>query len=247
MTLAQEPQSTSPAAVEVVFPSGEPYSDEPPLETVLHLQQMILLLDCLNWLWRDRSDYFAAGNLSIYYSPQQHKSEDVRGPDFFVVLETEKRPRRSWTVWEEGGKYPHVIVEILSESTADTDRNLKKKIYQDIFRTPDYFWFDPDSQEFAGFHLVNGKYEPLQPNPEGWRWSAQLQLFLGVREEKLRFFSPQGDLVPTTEAVALQQRERADRQQQRADREGRRADLAAAESARLRDRLRALGIDPEEE
>ncbi len=75
-----------------------------------------------------------------------------RGPDFFVVLGTESKPRKSWVVWEEGGKYPHVIVEILSESTATTDRELKKEIYQDIFRTPDYFWFSLYTQEFAGFH-----------------------------------------------------------------------------------------------
>jgi hypothetical protein len=29
------------------FPLGDLYSDEPPLESYLHLQQMILLLTCL--------------------------------------------------------------------------------------------------------------------------------------------------------------------------------------------------------
>ncbi len=226
MTVTRETKSpSSTATVDAIFPSGQPYSDEPPLETELHLQQMILLLNCLKWLWRDRDDYFAGGNLSIYYSSQQRKSEDVRGPDFFVVLGTEQRSRRSWTVWEEGGKYPNVIIEILSDSTAKTDRNLKKDIYQNIFRTPDYFWFDPDTQEFSGFHLVNGKYAPLNPNAEGWLWSGQLQLFVGIREKKLRFFSPDGALVPTTEEVAIFESERAER---------------------LAERLRALGIDPNE-
>ena len=79
----------------VVFPPGDLYSDEPQLETYLHLQQMGLLLNCLDWLWKDRTDYFSAGNLTVYYSPRQRKSEDFRGPDFFVVLDTEKRPRKS--------------------------------------------------------------------------------------------------------------------------------------------------------
>ena len=35
------------------------------------------------------------------------------------------------------------------------DRGLKKHIYQDIFRTPDYFLFDPETLELAGFHLVD--------------------------------------------------------------------------------------------
>ncbi len=247
MTVTRETKSApSPATADVIFPSGEPYSDEPPLETERHLQQMILLLNCLKWLWRDRDDYFAGGNLSIYYSPQQRKSEDVRGPDFFVVLGAERRPRRSWTVWEEGGKYPNIIVEILSESTANTDRNLKKDIYQNIFRTPDYFWFDPDSQELEGFHLVDGKYQPLEPNAEGRLWSEQLQLLLGTREQKLRFFSPEGKLVPTTEEVALQESERAEQQQQRAEQAEKREAQSGQKAARLAERLRALGVDPDE-
>ena len=44
----------------VVFPPGDLYSDEPPLESSLHLQQLLLLLKCLDWLWKDRDDYFAA-------------------------------------------------------------------------------------------------------------------------------------------------------------------------------------------
>lgn len=51
-----------------------------------------------------------------------------------MVLGTENRPRRSWTVWHEDGKYPNLIVELLSDSTAAIDRGLKKQIYQDIWR-----------------------------------------------------------------------------------------------------------------
>ncbi|WP_377477217.1 MAG: hypothetical protein P2A85_01815 [Microcoleus anatoxicus] len=43
----------------VIFPTGDLYSDEPPLETELHLRQIILLLQCLDWLWRDRNDFIA--------------------------------------------------------------------------------------------------------------------------------------------------------------------------------------------
>jgi Uma2 family endonuclease len=187
----------------IVFPPKDLLSYEPPMETYLHLQQMILLLKCLEWWWRDRSDFFAAGNLTIYYSPQQRKSEFFRGPDFFVVLGTECKPRQSWVVWQEGGQYPHVIIEILSDSTAETDRGLKKQIYQDIFRTPDYFWFDPNSFEFQGFQLVGGQYQALEANEQGCLWSQQLQLFLGLENGQLRFFTPQGKLVPTAEESAL--------------------------------------------
>ncbi len=114
---------------EIIFPQGDFYSDEPELETYQHLQQIIILLKSLQWLWRDREDYFCAGNLTVYYSPNQKKSEYFRGPDFFVVLDkTNDETRKSWVVWQEDGKYPNVIVEILSDSTAKTDREEKKQI-----------------------------------------------------------------------------------------------------------------------
>ena len=208
---------------DVIFPKIDLYSDEPPLETYLHLQQMMLLIKCLDWLWRDRQDFFAAGNLTIYYSPHQKKSEKFRGPDFFVVLGTERKPRKSWVVWEEEGKYPNVIIEILSPKTAKSDRGLKKQIYQDTFRTADYFWFDPDTLEFQGFQLIQGQYQELQPNQEGWLWSQQLGLYLGIHNSQLRFYGDEGELVLTPEEVAERGQERV---------------------ALLEQRLRDMGVEP---
>ena len=228
MTVAKDqelPESTAPVpeiapetAPEVIFPPGDLYSDEPPLESYLHLRQLILMLTCLEWYWHERQDFFAAGNLTIYYSPNQRKSEDFRGPDLFVVLDTERRPRKSWVLWEEDGKYPNVIVEILLDTTIKTDKGLKKQIYQDTFRTPEYFWFDPNSLEFAGFALLQGQYQPMPPDARGWCWSMQLQLFLGVQDRQLRFFTPAGELVlsPTESAQSEQQQRRAAEAQRQA-------------------------------
>ncbi len=236
----------------VVFPPGDLLSDEPPLESSLHLQQLLLLLKCLDWLWKDRTDYFAAGNLTIYYSPNQRKSEDFRGPDFFVVLGAEQRPRKSWVIWEEEGQYPHIIIELLSASTAKTDRGDKKTLYANVFRTPDYFWFDPASYEFRGFHLLDGQYEELQPNDLGHLWSQQLGLFLGIYKKTLRFFTADGILVPTPEESAETERQRAETEYQRAETEYQRAETERqhAETERQRNeklvtKLRELGIEPE--
>jgi len=215
---------------DVIFPKIDLYSDEPPLETYLHLQQMMLLIKCLDWLWRDRQDFFAAGNLTIYYSPHQKKSEKFRGPDFFVVLGTERKPRKSWVVWEEEGKYPNVIIEILSPKTAKSDRGLKKQIYQDTFRTADYFWFDPDTLEFQGFQLIQGQYQELQPNQEGHLWSQQLGLYLGIHNSQLRFFTNQGELVLTPEEVATQSQSELEIERERV--------------ALLEQRLRDRGVEP---
>ncbi len=187
-------QDPAIALVEEGIPTLPPcdlYSDEPPLETDdLHLQQIILLLECLNWWWRDKNDFYVSANSTMYFSEKQLRSRDFRGPDFFVVLGVERRPRKSWVVWAEDGKTPNVIIEVLSESTADVDRGLKKQLYQNVLKVYDYFWFDPDSLEFAGFCLVNSHYQPLQPSGRGWFWSEQLQLFLGIHQNKLRYLHP---------------------------------------------------------
>jgi len=202
MSQIQELALSPDISQDVIFPPSDLYSDEPPWETELHLEQILLLLKCLKWLWRDRNDFYVAGNLTIYYSPRQRKSEHFREPDFFVVLDTERKTRKSWVVWNEDGKYPNVIIEILSPKTADIDKGFKKKLYQDTFRTPDYFWFDPNTLEFTGFHLVDGDYQPLEQNAQGQLWSQQLGLFLGINQNQLRFFTPEGKLVPTPEEVA---------------------------------------------
>ncbi|AFY32402.1 Uma2 family endonuclease [Calothrix sp. PCC 7507] len=232
---------------EIIFPQGEFWSDEPPLESNLHLRQILILIQCLEWAWQNKDDYFATGNLTIYYSPNQKKSEDFRGPDFFVVLgTTHNQERRSWVVWQEGGKYPNVIIEILSDSTAKIDRGEKKEIYQDVFRTPDYFWFDPDSLEFQGFTLIRGTYEPITPSEQGWLWSQQLGLYLGIHQRQLRYFTSDGELVLTPEEAATQAQQQAEQERQRAEQERQRAEQEKQRAEQLEARLRSLGIDPNE-
>ncbi|TRT84216.1 MAG: Uma2 family endonuclease [Microcystis aeruginosa Ma_AC_P_19900807_S299] len=219
-------------ADEVKFPPRDIWSEEPPLESYAHLQQILILLQCLEWLWQERNDYFAAANLTIYYSPNQKKSEYFRGPDFFVVLGTERRlDRKSWVVWGEGGKYPDVIVEILSPSTAKIDRGEKKQIYQDIFRTPDYFWFDTETLELQGFRLMEGQYQAIEPTDRGWLWSDLLGLFLGIYQQQLRYFNREGELIPTPAEVAKQERQEKV--------------LAWQQIEQLKSRLRELGADLE--
>jgi len=200
-------------------------SDEPEMESSLHYLQLLMLVTCLEWLWREREDFFIGANLTVYFSRQQLKSRDFRGPDFFLVKQTQKRDRNAWVVWEEDGKYPDLIIELLSVSTAGVDRTLKKELYQNQFRTPEYFWFSPEDLEFAGFRLVGHQYQPILPDSRGWCWSEVLGLYLGVETGKLRYFTPEGIKVPTPEEVAEQERQRAER---------------------LAVRLRALGIDPDE-
>ncbi len=208
----------------LIFPPHDLLSDEPPLESYRHLKQLISLLTSLERSWSDRADFFVGGNMTIYYSIHQHKSKKIRGPDLFVVLDTDRRERKSWIVWEEDGKYPNFILEIVSEATTTIDRELKKRLYQDIFRTPDYFWFDPFQLEFKGFKHTYRCYEPIQPNEHGWLWSEELKLYLGIKNQQLRFFDFHGALILTPEEAEADAQERAETEQKRAETEQKRAE-----------------------
>ncbi|HLO51207.1 MAG TPA: Uma2 family endonuclease [Kamptonema sp.] len=220
-------------------------SDEPEMESSLHYIQLALLVACLEWRWRDRDDFFIGANLTVYYSQQQLRNRDFRGPDFFLIRNTQKRPRRSWVVWEEDGKYPDVIIELLSESTARVDRNEKKVLYQNRFRTPEYFWFDPEDLEFTGFRLIGQYYQPIVANESGRLWSNVLELYLGIYNRKLRYFTQDGQLVPTPEEAALQAQQQAEQAQRQAEQAQQQAEQAQERSERLASQLRALGIEPE--
>lgn len=232
-------------------------SDEPEMESSLHYSQLMLLVSCLEWLWQDLDDFFIGANLTVYFSRQQLRNRDFRGPDFFLVRPTTRSPRPSWVTWEEDGRYPNLIIELLSDSTASIDRTLKKNLYQDRFRTPEYFWFSPETQEFEGFRLVGHAYESIELNQQGWRWSEELELFLGIDQGQLRYFQPTGQIVPTPAEAANAQIQIAEAETQRANRETQRAEAEAqraeAEAQRadqemekvkeLTKKLQDLGVD----
>ncbi|QMS91891.1 hypothetical protein HUN01_31425 [Nostoc edaphicum CCNP1411] len=51
---------------EVIFPPGDILSSELPLESDLHREEIDLLIRILKLWWRERQDFYASGNLTIY-------------------------------------------------------------------------------------------------------------------------------------------------------------------------------------
>ncbi|MEW6495421.1 MAG: Uma2 family endonuclease [Cyanobacteriota bacterium] len=225
---------------DLIFDDGEP------LESNRHRIAMNALIRSLQQAWTDRNDFFTGGNMFVYYSSAQARNRDFRGPDFFVVLDVDgSKERQGWVVWEEEGRYPDVIVELMSPSTAEVDTGKKKDIYERIFRTRDYFVFDPfDPTSLVGWRLdANLRYQPLVPNEQGWLWCETLGFWLGTwsgtidRESALwlRFYDSSNHLVLLPEEAAQQQAQAA---QQEAETQRQRAERLAA-------RLREMGEDPD--
>jgi len=203
-----------------------PCDDGIPMETQRHKLQMDMLIDTLSPWLAMRNDGYVAGNMFVYFSLAQIKTQDFRGPDFFAVLGVPKKERLSWVVWEEG-KAPDVVIELLSESTAVRDKNEKKLIYQNQMRVPEYFWFDPfNSDDWAGFSLQHGIYKPIAVNVQNQLVSQYLGLALtrwqgiykGVEAVWLRWVTiEEGELLPTSDDIAEQERRRAEKERQRAE------------------------------
>lgn len=245
---------------DLIFDDGEP------LESNRHRIAMNVLIRSLQQAWRDRTDFYTGGNMFIYYSSAQARNRDFRGPDFFAVLDVDGiRERQGWVVWEEEGRYPDVIVELMSPSTAQVDTGIKRDLYQRTFRTRDYFVYDPfNPDSLQGWRLNSEfQYQELTPNEQGWLWCETLNFWLGTwqgtidRETAiwLRFYDTSGNLVLLPEEAAQQQAETAQQQAEaaqqqaeaerlRAEQESQRAEAERLRAERLAARLRELGEDP---
>ena len=214
-----------------------PCDDGEPMETARHRRQMQLLIDSLELAWNDRDDFYVAGNMFLYFRETQAKKNDFRGPDVFVVLGTHRGDRRSWVVWEEGGKAPDVVIELVSESTEHVDRGEKMHIYARSLKVGEYFIFDPFSAQLDGYELdaARGVYRTKTPDAAGRLRCDQLELSLAAvqgsyfREEAkwLRWFDADGRELPTPQELAEMTVQRADKEAQRADVEAQRAETEA--------------------
>jgi Uma2 family endonuclease len=246
-----------PIALTVASPPTQddlPCDDGIPMETQRHKLQMDLLLDPLiPWL-AQRDDGYVGGNMFLYFSIEQLRNQDFRGPDFFAVLGVPKKERKSWVVWEEG-KGPDVVIELLSSSTASADKNQKKQIYQNQVRVPEYFWYDPfNPEDWAGFTTVKGVYQPMTLDEGGKFISQQLGLALvrweGVYKDVaaiwLRWASLSGVLLPTERELAQAAQAQANQAEVRANQAQARATQAEAVAEKLAAHLRSLGYNPDE-
>lgn len=213
-------------------PTDLPYEDGEPMESNWHRLQIALLVELIHRLWPGRTDFFVGGNMFIYYSARQVRDQDYKGPDFFVAKDVDgSYDRDSWIAWEEDLRLPDVIVELLSPKTASQDLGPKKRLYERVFKTPDYFCCAKGATSLQGWRLREGRYAPLTPNEDGRLWSEELQAWIGpwtgeyhgTTATWLRFFFPDGTLVPTN-----------------AEAERQRAEAAEAEIARLRAELERL-------
>ncbi len=230
------------------LPSGEelPCEDGVPLETQRHRHAMNLLIDIIEDHWSDRDDFYAGGNMFFYFSPQQVKRNDFRGPDVMVCMGVSRHERKSWVLWEEDWKVPNLVIELTSPSTARFDRGPKKGVYWGL-GVETYVLYDPFSTDLEVYQYGESGYVPAVADPHGHFPVPALDLSLGVWDGEhlryptwLRWYDADGDLIPTPRERAEAAKSEAEAAKSEAEAAKSEAEAAKAANEALTARLAAL-------
>jgi Uma2 family endonuclease len=177
-----------------------PCSDGKPMaETDFHVEAIRLLLDALNDFFADRQDVYVSGN-TFWYWREGHPNQR-RSPDAMVVVGVEKKMRRSFRSWNEGGAVPAVCFAVASGRTWRKDLGTVYRDYE-ANGVREYFVFDPTRDyldaPLLGFRRRGGKLHPMKANRDGAIESRELGLRLVPEGIMLRLVdSKTGTLVLT--------------------------------------------------
>lgn len=227
-------------AEEIAIPdiSNLVIEDETPVDNFQSEKQQRLLVEPLYSSWAPGTPFIAAANVGLFYTPKR----EPLVPDVFLSLNIEmprdwsQKQNRSYFFWEFG-KAPEVAIEVISNRVGNELKS-KKNDYARM-GIAYYAIFDPlqqiqEEEQMNGallrvYVLTATKYVEL--SEPFWLETVGLGLTLwkGRFEEQpglwLRWCN-QEDIVLATGA------EDRDRERQRVE--------------RLAERLRAMGVDPEE-
>ncbi|NJP11039.1 MAG: Uma2 family endonuclease [Leptolyngbyaceae cyanobacterium RU_5_1] len=238
------PAETLPTMYDL--PSESP--EEPGLPDEFHDLQPQLLSATFRLQDSLTDQIYTASDLNLYYDVRHPRW--CKRPDWFAVVGVSRLYRQqdirlSYVIWQEGVN-PFVVVELLSPGTekedlGQTERGsdqppTKWEVYEQVLRVPYYVIFDRYTNQLRAFGLNNAHYRELDL-PDQRIWMSELNLGLGlwhgmyqgIERYWLRWYDSQGNWVPTeTEA----ERDRAERAEARAE--------------ALAQRLRELGVNPDE-
>lgn len=207
---------------------------------------------------------FSVLDMYLYFQ-HQGKTRGFR-PDWFGAVDVPAlyegtRMRQSYVVSAEG-KPPFIIVEALSKSTEDNDLGRgvwpkdnapsKWDVYETILKIPYYVTINHETDEIRLFRHDGAKFVRETPE-DGRMWMPEVGLSVGPwrgtfrnREAVwIRFFDDKGNPVPTSdertaEEISQKERERTEKLAalRLVDEERQKAEI-------LREKLRALGVDPD--
>ncbi|MBW4632739.1 MAG: Uma2 family endonuclease [Iphinoe sp. HA4291-MV1] len=220
---------------EVIYPDSD---GKPMADNTKQFRWIVTIKENLEWLFADDPNVFIAGDLLWY--PVEGNNKTCQAPDAMVVFGRPKRDRGSYKQWEEANIPPQVVFEILSPGNKRAEMN-RKLLFYDRFGVEEYYLYDPDHNHLSGWLRNEGFLDVIDPINQ---WiSPRLQIRFDFVSPQLQIFYPDGTRFLSYTEIAQQ----AEEAQQRAQEAQQRAEQAEARVAKLAERLRALGIEPDDE
>ncbi|AUB80646.1 Uma2 family endonuclease [Candidatus Thiodictyon syntrophicum] len=237
-----------------------PESDGQPMaENTQQYDWLVKIKENLEILFADRPDVFVAGDLLWYPVPDRRLAGPI-APDVLVAFGRPKGPRGSYKQWEEDGIAPQVVFEIRSPSNSVKEMADKLACY-DLYGVEEYYVYDPAENALRIWLRQGGRLAPMA-HVGGWT-SPRLGVRFALTPAGLAVFDPAGQ--PFLSSVELARRaaseaaraEQADARAEQADARAEQADARAEQAdaraeqerqraERLAERLRALGLDPDD-
>jgi Uma2 family endonuclease len=224
-------------------------------ETSFHSDLVHYLVEVLRWLFQGQICALYE-NLNIYQTDKS--TEYPVAPDIAVIKGVPQRPVRSWRVGKSGPA-PQVVFEIASEETWKKDLREKPGKYADM-GVQEYFAYDPHEFPLSAsrnrrlfgwrFDQASQTMKEMSLRPDGSLWSANLDSWLTPDGATLRLYDRAGQVRLTGMEAEAQQR-RIETQQREIEAqqrriEAQRADIEAARARMFAEKLRSLGIDPDQ-
>lgn len=238
--------STAPKPI--VYPESD---GQPMAENTVQYQYIVTIKEGLDTEYRQDPLVFVAADLFWY--PVEGNPTIRVAPDVMVAFGRPKGHRRSYLQWLEGNLAPQVVFEIQSPGNRLAELLAKFQFYE-MYGAQEYYLFNPDTGELAGWRRVGERLEEI-PNMEGWV-SPLLQVRFEVQDGELRLYGRDGRrFLSYQELVDLWERTRDQLAQAQATARSAEATARQAEeearrekerAERLAARLRALGVDPEQ-
>ncbi|MEO0854633.1 MAG: Uma2 family endonuclease, partial [Cyanobacteria bacterium J06648_11] len=158
------------------LPSSDelPDSDDTPVDNEDQNYIPNVLLFVLNYLWKNRDDWYFGTDMGIYHATGDNPRTPVV-PDGFLSLGVERRKRGksrpSYVMWEEGNVPPILTLEMVSH-TPGGEYDRKPDIYAKlgvlyyVIYNPE-FWQRDKHEPFEVYKLVGTQYK-LQSGEPYW-------------------------------------------------------------------------------
>jgi Uma2 family endonuclease len=204
----------------IIYPDcdGQPMADN-----TKQFRWIVTIKENLEWLFAEDPNVFVAGDLLWYAVEGDNKTRVA--PDALVVFGRPKGDRGSYKQWEEDNIPPQVVFEILSPGNTKAEMN-RKLLFYDRFGVEEYYLYDPDHNDLSGWVRNEGFLDIIEPIHQ---WvSPRLKIRFELSKTDLEIYRPDEKRFLTYTAIAQK------------------AELAEQKAAKLAEKLREIGIDPDQ-